>query len=78
MNIRANKNNDNNNYDENNNIGSMLKQISMIKSCARSWYAYHMVSAYNFNLLMYFLVFRIGIRYLPIIFLWIYLLYSQR
>ena len=35
-------------------------------------------SAYYFNLLMYFLVLRIGTRHLPVIFFWVYPLYSQK
>ena len=43
----------------------------MTRSCAKSWCAYgewgeaHMGSAYDFNLLMYFLALRIGTRCLP-------------
>ena len=37
-----------------------------------------MGSAYDFNLLMYFLALRIGTRRLPVISLWVYPPYSQR
>ena len=57
----------------------------MTRSCAKSWCAYgewgeaHMGSAYDFNLLMYFLALRIGTRCLPVISFWVYpVLYSQR
>ena len=42
------------------------------------WGKAHMGSAYDFNLLMYFLALRIGTRCLPVISLWVYPLYSQR
>ena len=42
------------------------------------WGKAHMGSAYDFNLLMYFLVLRIGTRCLPVISLCVYALYSQR
>ena len=37
-----------------------------------------MGSAYDLNLLMYFLALRIGTRCLPVISLWVYPPYSQR
>ena len=42
------------------------------------WGKAHMGSAYDFNLLMYFLALRIGTRCLPVISLWVYPLYPQR
>ena len=42
------------------------------------WGKAHMGSAYDFNLLMYFLALRIGTPCLPVISLWVFPLYSQR
>ena len=42
------------------------------------WGKAHMGSAYDFDLLMYFLALRIGTRCVPVISLWVYPPYSQR